>query len=374
VRLSKSVKLAIAASVVALLAGTVVLATAPERRLDLFPLLGKRLLISDRIFGGASDVGLDSTARGIRFHYGLSPVSSHPWAGLNLGLSDSATGSIDLGRWDRLEVQASCTPRRQLRIQILSDDLPPGSIARDSTRSIYHAVEYSPDGTLAAFPWLVFTIPAWWRDQFSRQDIQRLDLLDRFRAIEFQSGDSPSGRDSSVVDIQVLDLVGPDRVARSVGWGLLGLGLAGFAFALVRARSNSVTATTAQANPALVPGQVVLEDPRARQRTQLVQRLQEQFADPELSLESFAGTQGISPRLVATLIKEATQLHFKGALNELRLTEAARLLKDSRGNISEIAFAVGFQSASHFGRAFRDKYGQSPSEFRNGGAASVKES
>lgn len=110
---------------------------------------------------------------------------------------------------------------------------------------------------------------------------------------------------------------------------------------------------------------MVLDDARAHQRELLVEALRRNFSNPDLGLETFASEQGMSPRLVASLLKEATGLHFKGALNELRLTEAARLLRESKANVSEIGFAVGFQNASHFGRAFRERFGCSPSEHRN---------
>jgi len=359
----KSVNAVLASSLALLCMGSAMVVFAPQRREGLLPLVKKRTLISDRIFGGGSDVGLENAQQGIRFRYGLSPVSSHPWAGLNLAFTDSLQGSIDLGRWERLEIRASCTRHRPLRIQILSDDQPSGSASRDSAHPIYHAMEFSPDGSRASFGWSVFTIPAWWREQNARTEVQRLDLLDRFRAIEFHSGDSPSGRDSSVVEILELDLVGPNRLVQAVGWGLVFFAACGLA-AVFWSRRRTSSGSPMVAAAVLVPDQVVLDDPRARQRDQLVQKLGETFADPELSLESFAAAQGLSSRLVAALIKEATQLHFKGALNELRLTEAARLLKETRGNVSEIAYAVGFQNASHFGRAFREKFGVSPSDYR----------
>jgi AraC-like DNA-binding protein len=50
-----------------------------------------------------------------------------------------------------------------------------------------------------------------------------------------------------------------------------------------------------------------------------------------------------------------------------RLEECARQMADPRWrghSISEIAFAWGFNSASHFTRCFRERYGQSPRDYR----------
>ncbi|HOX51046.1 MAG TPA: helix-turn-helix transcriptional regulator, partial [Fibrobacteria bacterium] len=347
-----------------ILIGSVLWWSPPDQRQSLFPHIRARQTISDRLFGGSSRVDLDSTRTDLRFVYALRPDWPHPWAGIKLVFRDTASG-IDLQRWERLDIRARSTPTRAMRIQLLSDDLPPGRDRRDAEHPIYHVLEYIPDGSTTTFRWPTFSVPAWWNAQNSRADLRRLELLDRFRAIEFHSGDSPNGTDSATVEIQILDLVRPDPRFLWGGRVMLGSGLILLFLILLPIAKRHPPAEGPPASN-LAPQPVTIDDPRSRQAAQLLKALGEGFADPELSLESFASQQGMSPRLVATLLKEATQLHFKGALNELRLSEAARLLKQSQANISEIAFAVGFQNLSHFGRAFREKYGASPSDFRAG--------
>jgi transcriptional regulator GlxA family with amidase domain len=47
-----------------------------------------------------------------------------------------------------------------------------------------------------------------------------------------------------------------------------------------------------------------------------------------------------------------------------RFENARNLLRDSNLRVSEIAFAVGFQSLSQFNRVFKKLAGKSPTEFR----------
>ena len=56
-------------------------------------------------------------------------------------------------------------------------------------------------------------------------------------------------------------------------------------------------------------------------------------------------------------------------IRELRLREAAALLARGRGNVGEVAYAVGFASLSHFTHRFRDRYGVTPSAYAARGEA-----
>ncbi|WP_426749018.1 helix-turn-helix transcriptional regulator [Myxococcus faecalis] len=62
-----------------------------------------------------------------------------------------------------------------------------------------------------------------------------------------------------------------------------------------------------------------------------------------------------------------------GYLTQLRLESVAQRLRESDDPLSEIAHAVGFLSQSGLSRAFRRRFGQTPSAFRKearGGRAS----
>src|SRR5438270_3742900 len=58
---------------------------------------------------------------------------------------------------------------------------------------------------------------------------------------------------------------------------------------------------------------------------------------------------------------------LNGFTNRLRLEKAARLLRYSHRNLTEIALDCGFSSSATFSRAFRTGYDTSPSQFRKSG-------
>jgi signal transduction histidine kinase/DNA-binding response OmpR family regulator len=50
-------------------------------------------------------------------------------------------------------------------------------------------------------------------------------------------------------------------------------------------------------------------------------------------------------------------------LRDIRLDAAARMLREAAGQVTEVAYACGYQSLSHFSSAFSEKFGVSPSEY-----------
>jgi AraC-like DNA-binding protein len=51
-------------------------------------------------------------------------------------------------------------------------------------------------------------------------------------------------------------------------------------------------------------------------------------------------------------------------LNELRMTEASRLLRTTAHSIAEIARRVGYKNRASFARAFGQTHGKSPTQYR----------
>jgi len=117
------------------------------------------------------------------------------------------------------------------------------------------------------------------------------------------------------------------------------------------------------------------EDPAAEERHPQVQVeamlafCRRHLSDPDLSPRTVAAHCRVSVRTVH-LRFEATGRTFGRWLLDSRLDACQRALRDpqqaGRG-ISEIAYAAGFGDLSHFNRAFRQRSGMTPSDWRGGG-------
>lgn len=84
----------------------------------------------------------------------------------------------------------------------------------------------------------------------------------------------------------------------------------------------------------------------------------------ELSLGEVAHQVNMSAGYFGELFKKATGLNFVDYVARLRVEKAKNLLQSPELRISEVAFAVGFQSLSQFNRTFHRIEGTSPRTYR----------
>jgi len=105
---------------------------------------------------------------------------------------------------------------------------------------------------------------------------------------------------------------------------------------------------------------------RAARQSAVLRAIEGRSSDPGLSVTAVAALLGVTPRYVHLLLEE-TGKSFSHHLLEKRLEQAAALLTDPRWRhrrIADIAAEVGFTDLSYFGRAFRRRYGATPSDIR----------
>lgn len=94
--------------------------------------------------------------------------------------------------------------------------------------------------------------------------------------------------------------------------------------------------------------------------------LAQHMADETFNVQDWANLMHMDRTTLFRRLKESTGQPPETYLREQRLAQAARLLCERSGNVSEVAVAVGFNSISYFSRCFRAKYGQPPTAFMQG--------
>ena len=84
----------------------------------------------------------------------------------------------------------------------------------------------------------------------------------------------------------------------------------------------------------------------------------------DITLSGISEKFFISPCYFSRIFKRVTGISFNEYLNGVRTKEAQRLLATTDESVAAIAEAVGYKSATHFGRCFGAIAGMSPSEYR----------
>lgn len=79
----------------------------------------------------------------------------------------------------------------------------------------------------------------------------------------------------------------------------------------------------------------------------------------------FANTLGIHINHLNKVLKETTGRSTSEIINNRITAEAKILLKQTHYNVSEIAYALGFDEVAHFSNFFKKQSGLSPLKFRN---------
>ncbi|MBQ3983987.1 MAG: helix-turn-helix transcriptional regulator, partial [Bacteroidales bacterium] len=91
--------------------------------------------------------------------------------------------------------------------------------------------------------------------------------------------------------------------------------------------------------------------------------ISEHYAD-DLRLEDLAAMVGMAPSAFSRFFKQHTTRNLMDYIIDVRLGKAARMLVDTTTGISEICYACGFNNLSNFNRAFKNRRGYTPRDFR----------
>jgi AraC-like DNA-binding protein len=158
-------------------------------------------------------------------------------------------------------------------------------------------------------------------------------------------------------------------------------GRSGWGATLASALSNLTPATVGASGlpPTVVAEQIVSllalaashdDPPSTTHKRALLRRvtetIRERCHESDLDPAKVAATLGLSRRYVHLLFAYAGKT-FSQELYDCRLRRAQRLLRDKRFDglgIAEIAWNCGFSEPSHFARRFRERFGATPSAYR----------
>ena len=89
----------------------------------------------------------------------------------------------------------------------------------------------------------------------------------------------------------------------------------------------------------------------------------ENMSDSDFNVEKMCDEVGVSRTQLHRKLKEMTGVPTSEFLRNIRLNEAARLIREHKINITQVSYMVGFANNSHFSTAFKKYFGMSPTEY-----------
>lgn len=91
----------------------------------------------------------------------------------------------------------------------------------------------------------------------------------------------------------------------------------------------------------------------------------------DLSVENIAERVYLSPSYLSYLFKKHTNNTIVRYLTDIRMRKARESLMETNMRIVDVAAAVGYHDVPYFCTLFKNKYGMTPSQFRNGSGSEV---
>ncbi|MGN1146905.1 MAG: helix-turn-helix domain-containing protein [Lachnospiraceae bacterium] len=92
--------------------------------------------------------------------------------------------------------------------------------------------------------------------------------------------------------------------------------------------------------------------------------ISQNYKDPSLCLNKISDEFQISESYFSHMFKEKTGVNFSVYLENIRMNEAAKLIRETDTNLSELYIQVGYNNPATFRRAFKKTYGVTPSSMR----------
>ena len=95
----------------------------------------------------------------------------------------------------------------------------------------------------------------------------------------------------------------------------------------------------------------------------IMKAINKNLSDSDFNVDMLTQEVGISRAQLHRKMKELTGISTSEFIRNIRLEQAARLLKEQKINVTQVAYTVGFSNLAHFSTIFRKHFGVSPSEY-----------
>lgn len=328
----------------------------------------------DQSEGGQSIANVQIADSTLHFGFRLASGAAFPYAGCGLILTTDAQMLLgqfmNLKGYDSLRMEIRSNRSNQVRLQLLTHD-PNLTRPEDplSKRFFIQSIPLQRSYQVVRIPMSNFQAPEWWFDHHGMQPDYGLKYMDRVTNFEISSGIGTLLGIPDTVEVRSIVFYGENHTVNQTVLVLVILIIAGVVARLWlgHTRRSIVQKTQIQVRKEeMLKGyeKLPVQSHRSQDLQRAVDYLHNNYSDAELSLESICRETGLNRNRLSELLKNEVGSTFKTYLNEVRLTEAARVLAETDLQVTEVAYKVGFGNVSHFNRIFKEKFNVTPLEYR----------
>jgi AraC-like DNA-binding protein len=296
---------------------------------------------------------------GIHFQYRLNTI--HPEAFATLYFHKKGDDSIfyDLTRFNRIHISIKTKSAKRIPF-VLTVDVP-GFTKKNDPLSHVHLVEIlecRAGENHFLIPFNKMEVPNWWL-QYHQLDQTFLKRIDFARTTYFMlSSDQLINR--GIEDAFIIQSIRLENNI-SVNWLFWFAWITIIIAEEILIRIKKKTKTEILISPSFTAHEANTETDKIEMYIAV------HYSNQELEIAHIQKATGISSRKISTLLQEKFSMSFTDYVNQIRIAEVKRLLRESKAPISTIAYQVGFSNVSHFNRVFKILTGKSPSQFRDEG-------
>ena len=95
----------------------------------------------------------------------------------------------------------------------------------------------------------------------------------------------------------------------------------------------------------------------------IMKAVNKNLSNSDFNVDMLTQEVGISRAQLHRKMKEMTGISTSEFIRNIRLEQAARLLKEQKINVTQVAYTVGFSNLAHFSTIFRKHFGLAPTEY-----------
>jgi AraC-like DNA-binding protein len=323
---------------------------------------------------GTSSTAIKEDTAAISFNFTLHRLRGNPYAGFVIDVSN-ADSFVDVSSYDSICIDIVTKQASSFEVQLKTfiDNVTDKADFRTCHTSTYQ-VAVDIKSKRYSIPINKFRLPDWWYTETYKKfgpkatDLPRDPNWAKLFNINFQSASSTVENNPDRYTISKIAFIKANRknlLSILCLSGMAAYCVSVFFLAFLRGRRKRATGKNGEEAIVKDPPPIVFPDVEENETRQLIEYIDAHYNEPELTLEQVAqGARILPPLRVTSKLQEKFTMNFRQYLNDLRIRESKRLLANTDKNISEIAFAVGYNNIPHFNRVFKEAVGSSPTEYR----------